>query len=74
MRAAAKGAGSGGGGGDDESTPSPSPGPGAFSGSFFNFGERSAQSHKAKMLAKLKTPHKRYEKKVTVLQWTRLEY
>lgn len=65
MRASARGGGGGGGGGgEEENTPSPSPGPGAFSGSFFNFGERAAQSQKAKMLAKLNTPHKRYEKKV----------
>ena len=64
MRAAARGAGVGGQVGEDENTSSPSPGPGAFSGSFFNFGERAAQSQKAKMLAKLKTPHKRYDKKV----------
>eukprot|EP00903_Cladosiphon_okamuranus_P008377 g8055.t1 len=64
MRASGKG-----GSGSEEKTASPSPGPGGFSGSFFNFGERAAQSQKAKMLAKLKTPHKRYEKKIKASMW-----
>lgn len=49
------------GGGDGGGSVTPSHGPGS---SFFNFGERAAQSQKAKMLAKLNTPHKRFEKKV----------
>ena len=38
---------------------SASPGPGAF----FNFGERAKEHQKAKSLAKLNTPHKRFDKK-----------
>lgn len=49
----------GGSGGEEGSSLSRS----ASSGSFFNFGERSVQSQKAKMLARLNTPHKRFEKK-----------
>lgn len=52
---------SGKGGGDGDGSVTPSHGTGS---SFFNFGERAAQSQKAKMLAKLNTPHKRFEKKV----------
>lgn len=53
------------GGGTDE-TAAATPGPGTF----FNFGERSRENQKAKMLAKLNTPHKRFEKKVGwVVRW-----
>lgn len=77
MRASAKGAGGNGDGDQDaeeENTSEPSPGGGGFSGSFFNFGERAAQSQKAKMLAKLNTPHKRYEKKVAGMKWSSSVY
>lgn len=40
--------------------------PAAGSGSLFSFGERSVQSQRAKKLAKLNTPYKRFEKKVVL--------
>ncbi|CBN76857.1 conserved unknown protein [Ectocarpus siliculosus] len=55
--------GNGGEGSGVAATPSSGP------GSLFNFGERSAQSQKAKMLAKLNTPHKRFEKKIKASMW-----
>lgn len=34
---------------------------------FFNFGERARENQKAKILAKISTPHKRFDKKVHLL-------
>ncbi|CAN0113067.1 unnamed protein product, partial [Ectocarpus fasciculatus] len=63
MRAGREEEGDGGQGSGVAATPSSGP------GSIFNFGERSAQSQKAKMLAKLNTPHKRFEKKIKASMW-----
>lgn len=53
---ASNSAGGAGAGGVGAASPSP--------GTFFNFGERARENQKAKLLAKINTPHKRYEKKV----------
>ncbi|CAM9246680.1 unnamed protein product, partial [Ascophyllum nodosum] len=49
---------------------SASPGPGAF----FNFGERAKEHQKAKSLAKLNTPHKRFDKKIKASMWMSQEF